>query len=148
MSKKRKISALSSAKLLSAYDSLIELRKKFQYEVVDEQAEDVESANADRFEEQLDKLLSLMEPRLLTEFPRSHLLQSFSFSNVTLDNLEGHLCIKQTANLRLKSDHPARAEKTTDLGKDHLWSPNNLHRHLNGLEMLVPQTVCKNPFTF
>ncbi|PBL04137.1 hypothetical protein ARMGADRAFT_1158053 [Armillaria gallica] len=140
MGKKRKLSGFSGAKLLSAYDSLIELRKKFQYEVVDEQAEDVESAKADRFEEQLDKLLSLMEPKLQTRFPHSHLLQSSSFSNVTLEILEGYLCIKQAANLRLKSDHLARAEKTTDLGKDQLWSSNNLHRHLNGLEMLVPQT--------
>ncbi|PBK67682.1 hypothetical protein ARMSODRAFT_1020214 [Armillaria solidipes] len=137
MGKKRKLSGLSDAKLSSAYDSLIELRKKLQYEVVDEQVEDVESAKTDQFEEQLDKLLSLMEPRLQTKSPHS---QSFSFSNVTLEILEDHLCIKQAANLRLKSEHPARIEKTTDLGKDKLWSSNNLHRHLNGLETLVPQT--------
>ncbi|KAK0434304.1 hypothetical protein EV421DRAFT_1740954 [Armillaria borealis] len=140
MGKKHKLSGLSDAKLISAYSSLIKLRKTFQYEVVDEQAEDVESAKTDRFEEQLDKLLSSMEPRLETEFPHSHLLQSFSFSNVTLENLEDHLRIKQTANLQLKSDHPARVEKTIDLGQDQFWSSNNLHRHLNGLEMLVPQT--------
>ncbi|KAK0192073.1 hypothetical protein F5146DRAFT_999325 [Armillaria mellea] len=125
MGKKHELSGLSGVQLSIVYGSLIDPRKTFQ---------PGKSAKADRFEEQLVEPLSLMEARL--ESPKS-----FSFSNVTLDILEDYLHIKQVANLRLKEDHEARVEETGFLGEDQLWSSNTLHRHLNDLETVVPQTT-------
>jgi len=62
MVKKRKLSGLGSTELSLAYNALLALRASFQYEFVDEQVEGVGSA--DRLEEQLDGLLSLMGDRL------------------------------------------------------------------------------------
>ena len=55
------------------------------------------------------------------------------------------LKISFTGFLVLKGNADERVKTTTSLGKDCLWSSENLYRHLLLLEGLVPRTVCLSP---
>ncbi|KAK7471037.1 hypothetical protein VKT23_002452 [Stygiomarasmius scandens] len=56
------------------------------------------------------------------------------------DTLEQVLDITRSKNLKLKSDIAERTQKSILLGQDQYMSSDNMYRHLNMLENLVPKT--------
>ncbi|THU94927.1 hypothetical protein K435DRAFT_860096 [Dendrothele bispora CBS 962.96] len=137
--KKRKLSGLSRVELLQAYKALNTLKKSFLYEDVDDETQADEQADkgAERWMELLDKhlegMLTLIESRLAEP-------NSFSFPNMDFDILKEELDITSATHLTLKSDYDERIQKSALLGQDKYMSSENMYRHLNMLENLVPKT--------
>ena len=65
---------------------------------------------------------------------------------MTPDTLEQVLDITRSKDLKLKSDIAERTQKSILLGQDQYMSSDNMYRHLNMLENLVPKTVRKGSF--
>jgi hypothetical protein len=130
-----------------AYNSLLKLKKSIVYEESEEEEDPPEG-----FEQQVDTMLSLLgsklegpqvQPKLRNGIPLTHLLQSLTFSTMTMEDL-AQLNITSTGNIYLKLNSKERIMVTATLGQNELWSSTNLHRQLHLLENLVPRTVCNN----
>ena len=67
--------------------------------------------------------------------------QGFSFSGITLDQLE-RMNFFLSGILYLKPDTASRLAEVDALGTDGLWSLDMLCRHLVFLDGLVPRNVC------
>ncbi|KIJ51002.1 hypothetical protein M422DRAFT_204014 [Sphaerobolus stellatus SS14] len=134
MSKKRKLSGLSSVELLLAYNSLLKLKKSIVYEESEEDSgADPNEPAPEGFEQQVNTMLSLLGSRL--EGP-----QSLTFSSMTLEDLT-KLNITFAGTLSLKPNLEERIAATTSLGQDKLWSSPNMYRQLHLLESLIPRTT-------
>jgi len=71
-----------------------------------------------------------------------HSVQDLSFSGLTNDHLS-KLNISPAGFLELKPNSvlAEQAKKTQVVGKDDIWSSENLYRHLLRLQTLVPKSV-------
>ncbi|PPQ98006.1 hypothetical protein CVT26_003068 [Gymnopilus dilepis] len=133
-SKKRKLSGLSGLELRMAYEALRRLKSSFVSADEESDSEaDPDAPALEGFEDQVDAMLTMMGSRLGGP-------QSLSFSGMTAEDLV-KLKILFTGFLVLKGNADERVKTTTSLGKDCLWSSENLYRHLLLLEGLVPRTT-------
>ena len=72
--------------------------------------------------------------------PLAHSLQSPTFFSMTTEHLT-KLKIISTGFIDLKLNSEKRIAASASLGKNELWSSENLYRQLLMLETLIPRTV-------
>ncbi|KAJ7468588.1 hypothetical protein FB451DRAFT_1256667 [Mycena latifolia] len=116
MSKKRKLSGMGGPELLSAYNTLLQLKNTL-----------TEGEDED-FEQGMSKMRRLMKSELLAP------------QRMTMTMLEEKHNVVFVGELHLKPDHAARTERSKRLGQDAHMSAENMQRHLSMLDTLVPLT--------
>jgi hypothetical protein len=79
--------------------------------------------------------------RFVKNFPLTHWLQSLAFSGMT-DNHLTRLNITAGSILILKPNFTERLQNTTTIGRNEIWSSDNLYGHLRFLKKLVSRVVC------
>ena len=144
MPKKHKMSGLSGLELELVYQSL----KSLQNTVFEDQELSADDDGKPDFAEVLTDLLGMMRARLdgpqvwpsADGDPPYRSVQDISFSSLTHDHLS-RLNILWATDLRLKPDLAEQVKKIQVVGKDDIWSSENLYCHLQRLQMLVPKSV-------
>jgi len=122
--KKSKLSSLAGSELEFLYNSLRKLQQDIVF--IDDIGGDLNELPLGM---QFDSIISQLGAKLKEP-------ESFAFSSMT-DKTLLTLKIKFSGILSLKPDFQERIAPTTCLGKDELWSSENLYRHLLVLEKLI-----------
>ncbi|KAN0078023.1 hypothetical protein V8E55_010080 [Tylopilus felleus] len=101
----------------------------------------------DNFKQQVDMMLTLLGSRLEARvslelpngFPFAYSFQSLTYSNMPDNNDLTRLNITSSGFIVLQPNYEERVLATTSRGENELWSSQNLYRHLQLLESLVPR---------